>query len=161
MNFDTRDFRNAMGKFPSGVVVISMSVDGNPHAMTANAFMSGSLEPPLVIISVDNQAASLQKISDSQSFGISILSDVQIDASNHFAGRVVEDFVPEFAQLNGFPVIADAAVQLVTQLKHTYDCGDHTIFVGEVKTLCSHEDNPKPLMFYGGQYHHLGEQRIG
>lgn len=160
MSFDAREFRNAMGKFPSGVVVISMSVDGKPHAMTANAFMSGSLEPPLVIISVDNNAASLQKINDSQAFGISILNDAQLDTSNHFAGRAVEGFAPEFEQLDGFPVIADATVQLVTQVKHTYACGDHTVFVGEVATLQHNEDNPtKPLMFYCGKYHHLGELR--
>ncbi|MFV5492107.1 flavin reductase family protein [Acinetobacter sp. ASP199] len=151
VDFSSRDFRNAMGKFATGVVVISSFHDGQPHAMTANAFMSGSLDPALVLVSVDNKATSHQKISLSESFGISILSEDQINVSNHFAGKINENFSPEFDYLNGFPVIKDASVQLVTKLQFVYPCGDHTLFVGLVVNLKQQEGN-KPLVFHTGKY---------
>lgn len=155
VDFTARDFRNAMGKFATGVVVISSFHDGQPHAMTANAFMSGSLEPAMVLVSVDNKATSHQKIHLSESFGISILAEDQIQVSNHFAGKQDENFTPEFEYLNGFPVIKDATVQVVTKLKFVYPCGDHTLFVGLVTDL-KQQEGDKPLLFHCGKYSQIG-----
>lgn len=155
VDFTPRDFRNAMGKFATGVVVISSFQDGQPHAMTANAFMSGSLDPAMVLVSVDNKASSHQKITQSESFGISILGEEQVQVSNHFAGRHNEDFSPEFEYLNGFPVIKGATVQVVTKLQFVYPCGDHTLFVGLVTNLTQKEAE-KPLLFHCGQYSQIG-----
>lgn len=153
--FTPRDFRDAMGRFASGVVVITTEVGGDAHAMTANAFMSGSMEPPLVIISVACTAKMHDKIQSAGTFGVSILAEPQQSASNHFAGRKVEDYLPQFERLNNVPVLADASVQLATELRHAYPCGDHTIYVGEVKKLVLSEAQTEPLLYHKGRYHNL------
>lgn len=153
--FTSRDFRDAMGRFASGVVVITTEVGGDAHAMTASAFMSGSMEPPLVIISVACTAKMHDKIHAAGSFGISILAEQQQCASNHFSGRKVEDYLPQFERLNNVPVLADPSVQLSTDVRYSYPCGDHTIFVGEVKKLVLSEKQVAPLLYHKGRYHHL------
>src|SRR5699024_12434263 len=84
---DDREFRNAMGKFATGVTVITTEVDGEPHGMTANAFMSVSLHPKLIMISIDNRANMLDKIKEANKFAVNILADHQKDLSMHFAGQ--------------------------------------------------------------------------
>ncbi|AWL30005.1 flavin reductase family protein [Acinetobacter defluvii] len=154
VDFTAREFRNAMGKFATGVVVISSCHEGQPHAMTANAFMSGSLEPAMVLVSVDNKAASHEKITLGECFGISILNEDQLQISNHFAGKRQEGFDPEFEYIDGFPVIKDASVQVVTKLQFAYPCGDHTLFVGLVTNL-QQQEGVKPLIFHSGKYAHI------
>lgn len=154
VDFTAREFRNAMGNFATGVVAISSCHDGQPHAMTANAFMSGSLEPPLVIVSVSNKAASHEKISLGERFGISILNETQMQISNHFAGKRDENFNPEFEYIDDFPVIQNASVQVVTKLQFAYPCGDHTLFVGLVTNL-RQQEGKLPLVYHCGQHRQL------
>lgn len=154
---NARDFRNAMGHFATGVVVISTEIEGTPHAMTANAFMSGSLEPPLVIVSVACTARMHDKIARAGMFGISVLAHAQDDVSQHFAGKPSERYSPAFERIGGLPVIDGASVRLAARLCHAYPCGDHTLFVGEVSELAVGEDSPPPLLFHGGRYGRLAE----
>ncbi|WP_397474516.1 flavin reductase family protein [Pusillimonas sp.] len=153
--FTPRQFRDAMGQFATGVVVITAESSGDVHAMTANAFMSGSLEPPLVLVSVARTARMHEKIQKTGRFGISILAQHQERTSNHFAGRPMAEGKPEFEQLDSVQVIADAVMQLGAELRHAYPCGDHTLFVGEVKALHLLEDTPEPLLFHSGRYGRL------
>jgi flavin reductase (DIM6/NTAB) family NADH-FMN oxidoreductase RutF len=150
--FSARDFRDAMGQFATGVVVISTEIDGDAHAMTANAFMSGSLEPPLVLVSVALTAKMHEKIRSARRFGVSVLAQDQLAASNHFAGRPAEGYAPEFDLLNGLPVIRGAAVNVSAALEHAYPCGDHTLYVGRVLALRGKSERPPPLLFHGGRY---------
>ena len=152
--FSSRDFRDAMGRFATGVVVISTEHEGDAHAMTANAFMSGSLEPPLVLVSVACTARMHERIQAAGRFGVSVLAQAQLDVSNHFAGKRSERFAPGFERLGTLPVIAGAAMQLVADLRHAYPCGDHTLFVGEVRALRS-ESGAEPLLYHGGRYGRL------
>jgi flavin reductase (DIM6/NTAB) family NADH-FMN oxidoreductase RutF len=149
--FTTREFRNAMGQFATGVVVISTEIDGEAHAMTANAFMSGSLEPPLVLVSVACTARMHEKIGASGIFGISVLANEQQWVSQHFAGKPNDQSVPSFERLGNLPVVQGAAVQVAAELRHAYPCGDHTLFVGEVRELVT-QDGRDPLMFHAGRY---------
>lgn len=151
-DFSPRDFRDAMGRFASGVVVITTEVGEDAHAMTANAFMSGSMEPTLIIVSVARTAKMHEKIERAGKFGVSILAEEQQAASNHFAGRSVPDYTPEFERLWQVPVLADASVQLAAQLKHAYPCGDHTLFVGEVRNLVLSSTKVDPLIYHKGRY---------
>lgn len=153
--FTPRQFRDAMGQFATGVVVITAENNGDVHAMTANAFMSGSLEPPLVLVSVARTARMHEKIQKTGRFGISVLAQHQEQTSNHFAGRPMEDGKPEFEQLDSVKVITDAVMQLGAELRHAYPCGDHTLFVGEVKALRLLEDTSEPLLFHSGRYGRL------
>src|SRR5690348_10488909 len=84
---DDRQFRNAMGKFATGVTVVATEVDGSVHGMTANAFMSVSLSPKLVVVSISEKAHMLDKINQSGKFSVNILSSSQQDLSMHFAGQ--------------------------------------------------------------------------
>ncbi|MGE0315416.1 MAG: flavin reductase family protein [Lautropia sp.] len=150
--FDARQFRDAMGRFATGVVVISTEFENAAHAMTANAFMSGSLEPPLVLVSVACTARMHQRIREARVFGISVLTQTQQAISNHFAGKPMKDGLPAFDRVGGLPVVAGAAVQLAADLEHDYGCGDHTLFVGRVSELRLAPDGPQPLLFHGGRY---------
>ena len=149
--FDDRVFRRALGRFATGVIVLTAGPRGAPHAMTANAFMSGSLRPPLVVVSVGRHARMHGKLGRVRRFGVSILDQGQEPASRHFAGQAVSGFAPAFAELGGVPVLAEAAVTLAARIKHRYDCGDHTLFVGEVRELAVNEAGP-PLLYYEGRY---------
>jgi flavin reductase len=153
--FTPRDFRDAMGQFATGVVVISTENDGAIQAMTANAFMSGSLDPFLVLVSVANTARTHGRIRNSRHYGISVLAQNQQWVSNHFAGKPMSDREPMFEALDGTPVVSGAMVRLTADLRHEYPCGDHTLFVGEVRALELNHDHTKPLLYYSGRYRHI------
>lgn len=150
--FDARDFRDAMGQFATGVVVISTGSGGDAHAMTANAFMSGSLEPPLVLVSVACSARMHDKIHQTRRFGVSVLARDQLAISNHFAGKPTPGVAPGFERLHDLAVIEGAVVQVAAELEHVYACGDHTLFVGRVLGLRRRAERPQPLLFHGGRY---------
>jgi len=152
---DAREFRNAMGQFATGVVVISTETDGQAHAMTANAFMSGSLEPPLILVSVAHGARMHARIIASERFAVSVLGAQQQQISQHFAGKPDASYAPVFARLDGLPVIDGALVQVSTRLQHHYPCGDHTLFVGKVTALRQAPASTPPLIFQAGRYQAL------
>lgn len=147
---DDRTFRNAMGRFATGVTVITTQTKDDIHGMTANAFMSVSLTPKLITISVDNQANMLDKIKESKQFAVNILSDKQQDISMHFAGQTKEEREIEFGFIEGIPVIQEALVSVVCDLDTSYVVGDHTLFIGRVIDIKTTEGDP--LTFYCGRY---------
>ena len=147
---DDRTFRNAMGKFATGVTVITTQTKDDIHGMTANAFMSVSLTPKLITISVDNRANMLDKIKESKQFAVNILSDKQQDISMHFAGQTKEEREIEFGFIEGIPVIQEALVSVVCDLDTSYVVGDHTLFIGRVIDIKTTEGDP--LTFYCGRY---------
>jgi flavin reductase (DIM6/NTAB) family NADH-FMN oxidoreductase RutF len=149
--FDERVFRRALGRFATGVIVLTAGPPSAPHAMTANAFMSGSLKPPLVVVSVGRRARMHTRLGRVRRFGVSILDQGQEPASRHFAGQAIASFAPKFAELGGVPVLAAASVALAARIQHRYDCGDHTLFIGEVQELAVNEAAP-PLLYYEGRY---------
>ena len=153
--FDERTFRSALGRFATGVIVLTVGPQRNPHAMTANAFMSGSLAPPLVVVSVGLKARMHERIMRARRFGVSILETEQETESRHFAGQPVARFAPRFAALGGVPVLARAAVALSARVVHRYTCGDHTLVVGEVERLDVDSFPSPPLVFYNGRYREL------
>jgi flavin reductase (DIM6/NTAB) family NADH-FMN oxidoreductase RutF len=152
--FDDRVFRAALGRFTTGVIVLTTGPRRTPHAMTANAFMSGSLEPPLVVVSVGKKARMHVRLAGSRRFGISVLDQAQEPASRHFAGQTVAGFAPAFVELGGVPVLAHAAVTIAARIKRRHGCGDHTLFVGEVEKLAVNDAAP-PLLYYEGRYGRL------
>ncbi len=149
--FDDRTFRNALGRFATGVIVVTAGPRRAPHAMTANAFMSGSLEPPLVVVSVGRTSRMHERLAGVRRFGVSVLAEAQEPASRHFAGQAVPGFAPAFRALAGVPVLAHAAVVIAARIERRYGCGDHTLFVGEVEGLAVNEAAP-PLLYCEGRY---------
>lgn len=147
---DDRLFRNAMGKFATGVTVITTEADDVVHGMTANAFMSVSLDPKLVVISISHKARMLEKITTSKRFVVNILSDEQKDLSMHFAGQVREDLIVNFETINNMPTIKDSLANIVCNVKTSYIEGDHTLFIGEVTDLVINDG--EPLTYFEGKY---------
>jgi flavin reductase (DIM6/NTAB) family NADH-FMN oxidoreductase RutF len=152
---DDRQFRTAMGKFATGVTVIATDVDGDVHGMTANAFMSVSLDPKLVVISIGEKARILEKIKQSQTFSVNILAADQQELSMIFAGQLKEHREVEFDRLDGKPVLNGAVAQIACEVSAEHVEGDHTLFIGRVTDI--HLEDAEPLVFYSGKYRALAE----
>lgn len=150
---DDRLFRDAMGKFATGVTVLITENDGVPHGMTANGFMSVSLDPKLVVISIGHKAKFLEKVKQSKKFTVNILSEEQEHYSRHFAGKPGKDV--QFDYLADLPVLKGAIAQVACEVVSEYVEGDHTLFIGKVLDLCIEDKNP--LLFFGGKYRQLAE----
>ena len=154
---DDRQFRNAMGKFATGVTVVLTEVDGNVHGMTANAFMSVSLNPKLVVISIDERAQMLEKIKQSKTFSVNILAAGQKEMSMIFAGQKKnEDQNIIFDRLGDFPVLPGAIAQITCEVSASHVEGDHTLFIGKVTDL--HLEDAEPLIYFSGKYRELAEE---
>lgn len=154
---DDRQFRNAMGKFATGVTVIATELEGDVHGMTANAFMSVSLDPKLVVISIGAKAKILTKIKESNLFSVNILAADQQELSMIFAGQLKEHKEVVFERLDGKPVIPGSVVQIACEVSAEHVEGDHTLFIGKVTDI--HIEDVEPLVFYSGRYRSLTEEQ--
>ena len=121
--------------------------------MTANGFMSVSLEPALVVVSVANGSRMHGLLSDAGRYGVSVLSSAQQIVSGHFAGRPVEDLAIAFSDVDGVPVIDGALTQVSTKVVDAHPAGDHTLFIGEVQHF--EHLGGDPLIFHSGAYRRL------
>ena len=150
---DDRVFRKAMGKFATGVTVITTEVEGETHGMTANAFMSVSLHPMLVVVSIGERAQMLEKIKKSNRFAVNILSSDQQELSMIFSGQIKDTISVHFNQFNGFPVINGALAHVTCEVVNQHVEGDHTLFIGRVTDIQVQED--EPLVYFNGRYRSL------
>lgn len=155
---DDRKFRSAMGKFATGVTVITTETSGEVHGMTANAFMSVSLDPKLVVISIGEKAQMLEKIKSSKKFAVNILSVEQQELSMVFAGQIKEKTEVSFDQLGGLPVLPGAITQVACEVVNEHVEGDHMLFIGRVIDI--QLDEKEPLMFFNGKYRSLSPDEI-
>lgn len=146
---DERTFRDALGRFATGVTVVSMDTDGGPRGITVSAFLSLSLEPPLVGVSIDAAAGAHGSLEQAERYGVSILSKRQRELSDRFAGRPLERPIP-WERLGGVPVLADALVQLDCRIVDRHVTGDHTLFVGRIDTALTRDG--EPLLYHQGRY---------
>jgi flavin reductase (DIM6/NTAB) family NADH-FMN oxidoreductase RutF len=121
--------------------------------MTANAFVSVSLNPPLILVSVDNRAAMTVILPLTRYFGVSVLAEDQEALSNHFAGRAVEGLHIPFVDAHDVPVIEGAVAHFVARVVDVHPAGDHTLFVGHVESFEARDG--RPLLFHAGRYQHL------
>ncbi|SHG43580.1 flavin reductase family protein [Ornithinibacillus halophilus] len=147
---DDRTFRTAMGKFATGVTIVTTKVGEDIHGMTANAFMSVSLDPKLILISIDEKATMKRYIDHSNQFAISILNDQQKDMSAYFAGQKKEMKEVDFHWFNGMPTIDGALVKLTCDVDNSVVAGDHTLYIGKVTDVAITEG--EPLAFFEGKY---------
>ena len=155
---DSAQFRRLLGRFATGVTVITTGSLKAPHGMTANAFASLSLQPPLVLVCIDHRRQSHRRILEQGCFGVSVLAESQRRAADRFAGRLSEQAPPgdvlfEEGDL-GLPLIGQCLAQLECRLTAVYPGGDHSIFVGEV---VHGRPGPasRPLIFFQGAYRQL------
>ncbi len=151
---DAAEFRRILGHWASGVAVVTTRApDGRAWGLTANAFASASLEPPLVLVAVDRAAHTHGPLRASGHFAVSVLaSDEERLARRFAAGDVAEKFegVAWRAEHTGAPVLEGALAWVDCRLWAEYPAGDHTIFVGEV--LAGDAAERAPLLYYRGGY---------
>lgn len=147
--------RQTLGMFATGVTVITTLVADQVHGMTANAFMSVSLEPPLVLISVDRRTKMCSLLYEEQRFAVSVLAADQRELSDHFAGRAPPGApAPSFAIVREAPLVEGSAAHFVARIVRSYWGGDHSLFLGRVE-YARYTRDARPLLFHGGQYGHL------
>ena len=146
---DERTFRDALGRFATGVTVVSMDTDGGPRGITVSSFLSLSLEPPLVGVSIDATAGAHGSLEHAERYGVSILSSGQRELSDRFAGRPMDLSIP-WERLGGVPVLAEALVQLDCRIVDRHVTGDHTLFVGRLDTARTRDG--EPLLYHQGRY---------
>ena len=144
-------FRRTLGMFATGVTVLTTRVGEQVHGMTANAFMSVSLQPPLVLVSIDRRARMGVLLHQGTRFGVSVLEAHQTGLSDRFAGRVADD-PPEatFELVHETPLVEGALAHLVAQVVRSYWGGDHSLFLGQVEYVRYGEGTP--LLFHSGRY---------
>ena len=149
-------FRKTLGMFATGVTVLTTRVGEQVHGMTANAFMSVSLRPPLVLVSIDRRARMGALLHEGTRFGVSVLEAQQTGLSDRFAGRVADD-LPEaaFELVHETPLVEGALAHLVAGVVRSYWGGDHSLFLGQVEYARYGEG--RPLLFHGGRYERLIE----
>ncbi|TWD73303.1 flavin reductase (DIM6/NTAB) family NADH-FMN oxidoreductase RutF [Kribbella amoyensis] len=156
------EFRRVLGRFGSGITIMSTLQGGIAHAMTANAFTSVSLDPPLVLVCVDKGVRMHDAVLDCGYWAVSVLADSQQPIAERFA-RSGRDLYSQFDGIattpgpkTGCPVVGAALSWLECRTWATYEGGDHTIVVGEVLSLGAEEtDDPAALMYYAGRYGEL------
>ena len=154
LRFDARDLRNACGSFATGVTVITTRTDDGDHGMTANAFMSVSLDPPLISISLDHKSKMRERIRASGRYAGSILGDDMEHVAWHFAGRHNEALSTILEDRHDLPVVPGAAAVFLTEVEQEVDAGDHTLFIGRVTHL-ERRAETGPLLFCGGKFARL------
>jgi flavin reductase (DIM6/NTAB) family NADH-FMN oxidoreductase RutF len=147
---DHAQFRKVMGSFATGVTVITTEAHGEIRGMTANAFMSGSLDPPLCVVSVAKRARMHKMLVDAGHFGVSILARDQERLSTHFAGGPTADIAPEFKRFGRVPLLAHACANIATDIVACHDCGDHSLFVGQIFRMEVFDRGP--LLVHEGRY---------
>ena len=156
MAIDGRDLRNAMGLFATGVTIITTKdATGKPFGLTANAFSSLSLDPPMLLICVDKGVDCYTCFEESKVFAVNFLSLAQEELSTRFATKGIEKFAGLAYSLGelGVALLDGALAHFECTLAHGYEGGDHTIYVGEVQKLVTSPGDP--LLFYQGKYRSL------
>ena len=149
-----RLFRQVMGRFATGVTVVTTRLNGETFGMTANAFRAGSLEPMLCVVSINHAAQMHDRLRAAGHYGVSFLRDEQQHLAAHFAGKRVAGLAPQFAVGGRTPVLERAAAAVTADVIDSVECGDHTLFVGRITSLVA-GDAAQPLLFYGGRYGRL------
>jgi flavin reductase (DIM6/NTAB) family NADH-FMN oxidoreductase RutF len=158
MPIEKNELRQVMGHFATGVTIITtLTKAGEMHGLTANAFTSVSLEPPLLLISVDKKAESWPAFEESRVFTVNILADDQEGLSRKFAVSGGNKFAGVAYRIgaNGAPILDGTLAYIECTLYAAYDGGDHSIYLGEIQQAEIHEG--KPLLFYRGGYRELGD----
>jgi flavin reductase (DIM6/NTAB) family NADH-FMN oxidoreductase RutF len=151
-------FRRVMGRFATGVTVITAEHDGEARGMTANAFMSGSLEPPLCVVSIAKRAHMHHVMLAARHFGVNILADDQVELSEHFAGRRNPRLDVRFERVGPAMLLESACARIAAETAARHDCGDHTIFIGHILKLDA--SSRAPLLYHAGRYRSLDGARI-
>jgi flavin reductase (DIM6/NTAB) family NADH-FMN oxidoreductase RutF len=158
MKISKDEFRAALGRFASGVTVVTTRDNSNRlHGITVSAFCSVSLAPPLILVCIDKEAGSHYAFEQSRAFVVNILREDQQYLSDRFASQLPDKFagVKYRAGIENLPVLEDVLVNLECRLVNAHDNGDHTIYIGEI--VASSVREGKPLVYFHGRYWEISD----
>ena len=149
-------YRRTCAQFATGITVVTtLDSEGRPHGMTVNSFSSVSLDPPLVLVSIDLRNAILGHFISSSWFAINVLAEHQEDLSRRFSSPSENRFlgVNWHAGASGTPLLDGVLAQLECSVVRTFEAGDHTVLIGEVRSARHTEG--RPLVYFDSGYHNL------
>jgi 4-hydroxyphenylacetate 3-hydroxylase, reductase component len=155
---DTRQLRNALGRFTTGVTVVTCcDVQGQWVGLTANSFNSLSLDPPLVLWSLRSASPAMAAFVAAPRFAVNVLAEAQVEVSRRFASKAEDRFTEGVWSLgeHGAPVLAGCAAVFECETVSQQPAGDHQLFIGRV-LACTEAPVP-PLVYQAGHYRLLGE----
>ena len=155
---DVRAFRDALGAFATGITVVTtQDALGEKAGLTVNSFSSVSLDPPLVLWSLDRESNVFDAFHQSDCFNVHVLADHQQSLSERFSGSDVDRFdgVSLEQGVNVAPLIVGCLARFQCQKVHQYDGGDHLILVGEV--LRFDRTTEQPLLYFSGKYSQIAQ----
>lgn len=158
---DRKELRGVLGRFATGITVVTAAGRAGPHGMTANSFTSVSLDPPLILVCVKHSAFMHAALLEAGSFAVSILSAGQEHTARYFADHARPRDEHEFDVVgsdpgprSGAPILTGALAWLECELAAVHEGGDHSIFLGEV-TNAGRDESVGALLFYTGGFHRL------
>ncbi len=154
---NTKLFREALGAFPTGVAVVTTRDNkGKPVGLTMNSFASVSLDPPLVLWSVDENSDFFDEFCNADHYAVHVLQEGSQDTSTHFtkAGNDQFDNIDYENGISGLPLLSTYTVRFQSKVAHRYEGGDHVILVGRVLDMA--HSPAMPLVFHAGKYSKLG-----
>ncbi|MSQ31550.1 MAG: flavin reductase [Dehalococcoidia bacterium] len=158
---DSREFRDVMGRFATGVTVVTTRVGHEQRGMTANAVTSLSLHPPMLLVCVDRSASMHPFLEVAEAFAVNILAAEQKPASEFFARHSEQSAelggFPHHAGTTGVPLLDGALAAVECRITERYSGGDHTIVLGRVVAIHSGTPEGAPLVFFGGKYRAIAD----
>jgi flavin reductase (DIM6/NTAB) family NADH-FMN oxidoreductase RutF len=149
--------RRAMGRFATGITIITAQQAGEIEAMTANAVCTISFEPMIVMVCVNKKARMNSFIQEAGHFGINILTQEQEIISRYFAepGKNKAPDGLKFENLEGIPLLDGTLASVACKVDQVLDAGDHSMILGRVEALRYSEDGEEPLLYFRGRYRRL------
>lgn len=148
-----RKYRDTLGKFATGITVITTDYQSETIGMTVNAFMSISLDPKLIAISIDQKTRMYNLLEETKSFGISMLREQQQDLSLIFAKQLEAKEPIQFEKLGDVHVLEDPLAAFECHVQDVIVAGDHKIFIAEVKEFKANDG--EPVLYFGGKYRNV------
>ncbi|MBZ5736267.1 flavin reductase family protein [Nocardioides sp. TRM66260-LWL] len=150
-----RRFRDVLGRFASGVTVVTAISNGEPVGLTCQSFSSVSLDPPLVLFVPARTSRAWPAIQRSGRFCVNFLAEHQVDVSNQMASRGADKYAGlgwHPSAVTGSPVIEGSVAHVDCTIHAVHEAGDHWIVIGRVVDLQTDEADADPLLFFKGQY---------
>ena len=161
MSFSAREFRDALGLFPTGVAIVTtVDAQGQPAGITVNSFTSVSLDPPLILVSIARTSRNFDLFNQVDHFAVNLLRDEQRQISTAFASPTADRFgsVRHRAGHGNVPLIEAPLVAFECEAWARHEAGDHVLLLGKVLRLNHNPElPPKPLLYFRGQYRELSE----
>jgi flavin reductase (DIM6/NTAB) family NADH-FMN oxidoreductase RutF len=161
---DAEEFKTALGRFATGIVVVTTTVRGEDHAMTASAFTSVSLDPPVVLVCVEKVARFHESVLEAGVWGVSVLGEDATQTATWFAtrGRPLHGQFDGLKVLRGprtgVPLLGDALSTLECVTRSVHDGGDHTVVLGDALSVAVPAPQGTPLVYWSGGYHAVGRR---